>query len=331
MKILIAEDEAISRRLLQARLTEWGYEVIACSDGIQAREALQAEDPPPLVILDWMMPGMSGLQICRELRKQSTSPYVYVLLLTSKNQKAEIMEGMEAGADDYLTKPFEADELRAALRTGKRILDLQAKLLDAQKVLQFEATHDALTGLWNRAQILGMLDRELPRAQREQKPLGVVMVDLDHFKSINDIHGHLAGDSVLRAAARKLGEAIRPYDGVARYGGEEFLVILPGCDLSAAGKVAERLRTAVSEAPINIGQGQMFVTCSLGVACTSLMAAPSPNELVRAADMALYRSKAEGRNRVSVAAPESRGNTKQECLPQSLPLLSVPAAGSMDF
>jgi len=304
MKILIAEDEAISRRLLQARLTEWGYEVIACSDGIQAKEALQAEDAPQLAILDWMMPGMNGLEICRELRKQSSSAYVYTLLLTSKSQKAEIMEGMEAGADDYLTKPFEADALRAALRTGKRILDLQSKLLDAQKVLQFEATHDALTGLWNRAQISSILERELPRAAREQKPLGVVLADLDHFKSINDTHGHLAGDSVLREAARRLNQAIRPYDGVARYGGEEFLVILPGCDLETAARVAERLRAAVSEAPINIGPCQISVTCSLGVACTSLMTVPSATELVRAADMALYRSKEEGRNRVSVHVPE---------------------------
>lgn len=150
------------------------------------------------------------------------------------------------------------------------------------------------------------------------------MVDLDHFKAINDTHGHLAGDTVLREAARRLSEAIRPYDGVARYGGEEFIVILPGCDLETAARVAERLRAAVSRAPLNIGTGQISVTCSLGVACATLMTEPSPKELVRAADMALYRSKADGRNRVSVAAPEIRptltcGDSKQECLPQSLP------------
>jgi len=304
MKILIAEDEAVSRRLLQARLTEWGYDVIVCSEGTQAWEKLQAEDPPQMAILDWMMPGMNGLEICRELRKQSSSSYVYTLLLTSKSQKAEIMEGMEAGADDYLTKPFEADALRAALRTGTRILDLQAKLLDKQKVLQFEATHDALTGLWNRAQILSVLERELSRAARERKSLGVVMADLDHFKAINDTHGHLAGDSVLRESARRLGETVRPYDSVARYGGEEFLIILPGCDLNTAARVGERLRTAVSEAPIDIGQGQVWVTCSLGVACADLETGLLPAELIHAADMALYRAKAEGRNRVSVAAAD---------------------------
>ena len=298
MRILIAEDDAISRRLLETILGKWGYEVVVALDGEQAWQVLQTENSPRLVILDWMMPGMDGIELCRRVRERLSVPYVYVLLLTARSQREDLLQGMDAGADDYVTKPFDANELKVRLRAGRRILDLQEQLMAAQEQLRDQASRDPLTGIWNRTAVFEVLRREVARSERESSPLAVAMADLDHFKNLNDTYGHMAGDAVLREATRRMSTCIRSYDAIGRYGGEEFLVVLPGCDEQSAAGRAERLRGAIVNKPFDTSEGRITVTCSLGVASTSSGANGDVESLLRAADAALYRAKANGRNRV---------------------------------
>jgi two-component system, cell cycle response regulator len=307
MRILIADDNPAARENLASVLRRWGYSVVEAVDGVEALEQLRSSDAPELVILDWEMPGLDGVEVCRrlrELREKSDSRYVYILLLTGRGDRAEVIAGLEAGADDYLVKPFDPDELRARLDSGRRVLRLQERYIASQQALRDLASRDALTGLWNRAGVLDLLDSELARARRKKVPLAVVIADLDHFKSVNDSLGHLAGDEVLRSAAGRLHDALRPYDIAGRYGGEEFLIILPDCDAENATRLADRLRQAVGKEPTSAGGRDVTVTMSLGVAVSS---AHEPNDalaLLAAADKALYRAKGEGRNRVCLALPD---------------------------
>ena len=310
MKILIAEDDPVSRRVLEAFLVRWGYEVIAASNGDEAWDALQKGDAPKLAILDWMMPGMDGVHVCRKIREDTERPYVYILMLTAKDRKQHILEGIEAGADEYLTKPFETHELKAHLHAGKRILDLQEALIRAREELRVQATHDPLTGLSNHAEILDRLRVEVERARRQAIPLGVVMADLDHFKHINDTHGHPAGDAVLREVARRMRTVVRPYDSVGRYGGEEFMVVVPGCNSAGALLQAERLRMSIRGEPITLAEGSIHATLSLGVATTGDAGASDWESLLRSADAALYRAKAGGRDRTEPSS-EPRPETAE--------------------
>ena len=306
MRILIADDDAMSRALLQATLKKLGHEVIAVADGTAAIEALLAPDAPRLAILDWMMPGATGIDVCRTIRERA-STYVYSILLTARDTADDVVTGLEAGADDFLTKPFNAGELRARLRSGARVLDLLANLLEAQEALKFQATVDHLTGLWNRRMILEQLDRELNRVRHERRALTVAMVDIDRFKSINDTYGHGIGDVVLRSAATVLRSQLRAYDFVGRFGGEEFLLLLPGCDGDAGRMVAERIRECVASNPAPVGSGSIQVTVSVGMS-VALSGDIAPQALIEAADAALYRAKANGRNRVEQSDPPTAGN-----------------------
>jgi len=300
LKVLIADDDAVSRRLLQSALSDAGYQSIVAADGLQALCELEQPHGPRLAVLDWMMPNVDGLEVCRRIRKRvAGSSYVYIILLTSNETREEVVQGLEAGADDYLTKPFNVHELKARLRTGLRILELQDQVVSASETLRAQATHDSLTGLWNRAAILEFLENELARSLRGRHSLAAVMADLDHFKSINDTYGHLVGDVVLRDAAIRMQAAVRSYDSIGRYGGEEFLIVAPGCEIAEAGRLAERLRKAVGGKTIEIGSGvSLEVTVSLGVAATTGNA--SAEELLRAADNALYEAKRKGRNAVTL-------------------------------
>ena len=301
--VLIAEDDPIFRRVLQGWFQKWQYQVTAVGNGSEAWQALQGEKAPQMVVLDWMMPGMDGLEVCRKIRSHKQGPYRYVLLLTARDDRQDVITGLDAGADDYLTKPFDTEELRARVRAGKRILELQQALLHAHDALQFEAAHDPLTVLFNRGAILTFLQRELDRQARNDQPLAILMADLDHFKAVNDNYGHLVGDAVLQEVAQRLTLAVRSYDFVGRYGGEEFLIIFPGCEPADLVASAERLRRTVSDRPIETSAGPIAATLSLG--CAS--ARPNSGHpqscmvLLQAADTALYAAKAAGRNRVAVA------------------------------
>jgi diguanylate cyclase (GGDEF)-like protein len=298
MKILIAEDDALSRQLLEDFLTEWGYEFVTANDGAEAWKQLQGDAAPRLAILDWMMPEKDGLEICREVRNRSPVPYTYILLVTAKGQREDILEGLEAGADDYVTKPFDPHELRARLRAGSRIIELQQQLLLAQEQLRVEATHDSLTGLWNRGAILEILQREIARSIRQKTPIAAMMADLDLFKTINENYGYLAGDVVLREAARRMLSSVRAYDAIGRYGGDEFLIVTDVRE-SAAHRQAERLRVCIGTELFDILDTAVSMTSSLGVAVSS--EAKSADQLVKAADDALFRAKRAGRNRVELA------------------------------
>lgn len=304
MRVLAAEDNPVFQSMLKTMLTRWGYEAVIARDGTEAWNILEGDGAPRLAILDWMMPGMDGVEICRRIRSANREPYVYILLLTARTESQDLIEGMDAGADDYLTKPFNAHELRVRIRAGRRILDLQEELLKAREALREQATHDGLTGLLNRTSILEKLDDELSRAARDGSSVSVLMVDLDRFKSVNDTQGHLAGDAVLREASSRLRSASRRYDSVGRYGGEEFLVVLPGCEKAAAELQAERLREAIGGTPFRADSRPLAMTCSIGLACSSHCA---PEDLIREADDALYQAKAGGRNRVVAHTELSMG------------------------
>jgi len=301
MKILIADDESVSRRMLQAMLEKWGYEVISLPDGDAAWERLKAADAPRLALLDWMMPGQNGVDVCRALRKHRPEPYTYILLLTAKDAKESVVEGLESGAEDYLTKPFNPQELKARIRVGLRLLDLEDNLVQAREVMRFKATHDTLTGVWNRGAILETMEKEIWRSRRENTSLGVLLVDLDHFKSVNDTYGHLAGDAVLQEVTRRVQNDIRPYDAIGRYGGEEFLVLLPGCSASETRDKADRLRDGILGLPIATTAGDLKVTMSIGGVATAEWPRESTNQILQMVDLALYGAKEAGRNRTVMA------------------------------
>jgi len=298
MKILVAEDELTFRHMLKTFLGKWGFEVLVARDGQEAWDLLQKEDRPRLAVLDWMMPKMDGVEICRALRQTKSDRYTYLLLLTSRDQKRDVVHGFEAGADDYLVKPFDPHELKARIHAGERIVQLQDTLLQTQEALREQATHDPLTGLLNRRACLDSLLAELNRARRDGKPVSIAMADIDHFKTVNDDHGHLAGDEVLREVARRMQKSLRDYDIIGRVGGEEFLLVFPECNVEEGVKLAERISTAVSSEVVNIKNRSLTMSISIGVAVATDPAPGDMEALLGAADDALYRAKSAGRNRV---------------------------------
>ena len=301
MRILIAEDDPVSRRLLEATLVRWDYEVVVTCDGPSALEQLQRDDAPSLALLDLIMPGMNGDEVCRQVRDRLDGKYAYLLLLTANSHKADLIHGLNAGADDYLVKPVDPMELKARLNTGRRILGLQEQLIAAREAMRRQAMRDSLTGAWNHAAILDILNSELHRGWRDGSPLSVVLADLDHFKDVNDTFGHLAGDEALCEAYRRMAKAMRPYDMIGRYGGEEFLIVLPGCDEPGALHFCERLRGQVADSPIAFQGEEISVTVSVGVVVREPNDSADGQALLQAADQALYRAKRAGRNRVELA------------------------------
>ncbi len=308
MRILIAEDNRFFRRLLEVNLKQWGHDIVQCEDGEQAWDVLKGEDPPRLAVLDWEMPKKHGVEICRDVRELKDRPYVYIILLTAKNRQDDLVEGLESGADDYITKPFDPVELKVRLRAGTRIVQLQDDLLSAYRAAEMRAKEDSLTGLWNHSAILDILQKELSRSTRRHTWVGVIMADMDQFKKINDSHGHLKGDRVLKRTADVLRKGVRSYDSVGRYGGEEFLIVLPACDLREAEILAERLRVSAERDSMNDGSPGANWTISLGVTAVKGSNGVTPDVAIRTADQALYSAKERGRNCVEVFehSPEPR-------------------------
>jgi two-component system, cell cycle response regulator len=292
--VLVAEDDPMFRKILQNWLQSWDYKVIVATDGTEAWSILQQERPPDLLILDWVMPGIDGMELCRRIRERQSPSYQYILVVTANDARQDVVRGLEAGADDYLTKPFDKGELRARLRVGTRILTLQEDLIRAREDLRFQATHDVLTGIWNRRAVLDLLHREIERAARFHASTGVLMLDLDHFKKINDTYGHLTGDAVLKETAQRITQVVRSYDFVGRYGGEEFLVLLPGCNKEQAEHSGERIRLAATATPVFAAGSEIPVTISIGA--TATIGGPE-TEVLAIADAALYQAKSAGRNR----------------------------------
>lgn len=301
MKILLAEDSGLVRKIVQSALSAWGYDVVVAEDGEQAWRVLQEPDSPSLALLDWMMPGLDGLEVCKRVRAAGRETYIYIILLTGKDQQPDIVRGLAAGADDYLKKPFDHGELQARIKSGRRVVELQAELIAAREALREQATTDPLTGVANRRTILETLGRELERSRRVRNTCAVVFVDLDHFKRVNDTYGHATGDAVLRHAASTMRSILRPYDLLGRYGGEEFVVVLPGCDAAGAVAAAERLRASIAAASLTVGETTLHVTCSLGVAIGGTGSDRDRDGLLAMADGALYDAKRAGRDRVVVA------------------------------
>ena len=302
MKILLADDDPVSRRLMERMLQRGGYEVITVENGREAARELTAAGGPRLALIDWMMPELDGPAVCREVRSRIDGAYVYILLLTSKQSSEDIVKGLQAEADDYLTKPCHPAELKARLHTGRRILQLEDKLVEAREDMRFKATHDALTSLWDRGAILALLRSELSRSKREHSSVSVLLCDIDHFKQVNDVHGHQVGDEVLEEVSTRLLDAVRPYDAVGRYGGEEFLIVLNGCSAEDLEVRAEQARKAICGRVFSTSDGSILVSMSIGA--TTIQdwdKTDAVQPFLKEADEALYRAKAAGRNRVICA------------------------------
>jgi len=295
MRILVVEDSKLDRHRVTECLKAWHLEFATVGDGAEAWSLLQNSHPPDLVLLDWMLPGIEGLELCRKIRTLGVNgTYIYTVMLTARNKKADLLTAMAAGADDYLTKPVDPSELRAKILVGKRIIELQQSL-------KFAATHDFLTRLLNRAEIMSGLRRELSRSERQNKPIALVMADIDHFKQINDSLGHAAGDLVLKEVASRLQSDLRAYDLAGRYGGEEFLLVLPGCGTAVAGRRADEIRGLIAKDAVITTFAQVPVTLSMGIAGTDTLQTASLEDLLQHADEALYKAKKNGRNRVEIA------------------------------
>ncbi len=300
MKVLVADDDQITRKVVRALLNKWGYEAVEAEDGDQAWQILQQDDAPRLILADWIMPGIDGPELCRRLRIKSDSSYHYIILLTSRDSKEDIVGGLNAGADDYITKPFMTQELEVRLRIGVRILELQQSLQESLELQRYQARHDPLTGILNHGEILRILEQEIERSRRQNSDLAVIMGDLDHFKKVNDTYGHVAGDAVLVEVAQRIRNNIRLYDTVGRYGGEEFLLVLPGCSAEEGWQIGRRILNNIEQPAIKFQENNIAITISLGLACFKAGGPTNASGLVQAADNALYRAKQNGRNRMEV-------------------------------
>ena len=302
MRILIADDDVTSRLVLIGVLTKHGHDVVSTEDGTEAWEAMRGPDAPTMAILDWMMPGLSGVEVCRRVRGLPSDQPPYLIILTSRGEKTDIVAGLEAGADDYLAKPFDPGELQARVDVGRRMIELQARLREARDAVAHEAMHDSLTGVLNRRAFGEVLARALAEERRHGGGLALGVCDVDEFKKINDAQGHQVGDQALCGLVRIVTGSLRGYDVLSRFGGDEFVVLAPHISIADAGRLFERIRAAVAGGPIATRAGDVNITISFGVG--TWREGDTETELFARADAALYRAKSEGRNRV-VMAPDA--------------------------
>lgn len=308
MKILVADDDPTSRLIVQTALRSLGHECNTVTDGAQAWDAFRSEQPD-VVISDWMMPGMTGLQLCRNIREHDGGSYVYFIMVSGQGLLDEILEGMTAGADDYLVKPMDPDDLRARLIAAARVTSLhgqlavqRTELLTLNHELTAIARRDALTGLGNRRALQEDLELLEARVTRYGHRYCMALLDVDHFKSYNDAYGHQAGDEVLQAVADQLKARARSGDALYRYGGEEFLCIFPEQSMATGTHAVERMRTGVERLAVpHLDNPRGVLTVSAGLAMLHPDHTRSAREVLKEADVALYRAKQLGRNRVEHA------------------------------
>ena len=305
MKLLIADDDVTSRLVLAGVLRKHGHEVEVTEDGTEAWEAMQRADAPQIAILDWMMPGLAGVEVCRLVRTLPSDQPPYLILLTSRGEKSDIVAGLEAGADDYLAKPFDPGELRARVDVGRRMVELQARLAEAYAAMALRADHDSLTGALNRRAFAEVLARALADERRHHDGLALGVFDVDEFKRINDQHGHPVGDEALCGLVRVVTEALREGDVLGRLGGDEFLALATHTGAAGGDAIFERIRAVVAGTSIKTAAGDLSITASFGV--SRWTEGVTVDGLIAAADAALYRAKSEGRNRVSLA-PDPAGS-----------------------
>lgn len=303
MKILVVDDDEVQRRLIKAQIRRAGHEVVEASSGEAAWEIVQNETIQ-FVITDWLMPGLSGVELTGLIRQAHWPFYTYVILLSVRADRDDVIDGLVSGVDDYLAKPWDSRELWARVEIGMRILSLESQLRESVQELHRLATRDTLTGLFNRRAVYEFAEAEAERARRQGSPLSLALLDIDHFKQINDHHGHVTGDQALKLASATIIESIRSYDQVGRWGGEEFLIVLPETTLGDAAHIAERVRTHVATTGMLLDSGErLFMQVSVGVAGSDQDAPLPVDMLINQADNALYQAKHEGRNRVCLASP----------------------------
>ena len=295
-RVLVAEDHRGTRRMLIQMLRAWGFVVVPAKSGPEVLKIVEQTGPPELIILSRMLPGMDVFELCQRLSDRHSDYSPYILVLAMQSYQHEIVRALESGASEYLTTPFEAQELRARLLVAGRILKHQEGLVLSRDKFRLLATRDPLTGVWNRRSINQILKEELDRSSSSEGSTGVLLIDLDHFKRVNDTHGHLAGDFVLQETSRRLKNVLRSYDSIGRYGGEEFLIVVPEAVEGELCQLAERLRKAIESESIRVGENEIRITLSIGA-----MIAPSGEDLlsnvIAIADAALYEAKRFGRNR----------------------------------
>jgi len=300
LEILLVEDSQTQALKLKLMLENHGYQVNTATNGQEGMHMLMNQ-PVSTVITDWMMPEMDGRELCQAIRQHDFENYVYILLLTAKDAKDDIIEGLEAGADDYLIKPVDDAELIARLTTANRIISLESSLKQRNKEIALLSITDPLTKIFNRGYLNDNLPKALKRAERYQLPLSILLVDIDHFKGVNDRYGHLAGDRVLKTFVDDINQALRrDLDWIARYGGEEFIIVLPETGHSGALAAAEKFRHIVESGRTATKQGPIQITASFGIATVSNTAdidRISMDTLINTADRSLYKAKQAGRNR----------------------------------
>jgi two-component system, cell cycle response regulator len=303
-RILVVDDVPDNVEILDARLSSRGYTVVTATHGAEALERVR-EEPPHLILLDVMMPGMDGHEVARRIKEDDELPFIPIILVTALTEAEDVVQGLESGADDHISKPYNFRELEARVRAMLRIKRLQDELDQKNRELELVnhrlkklSITDGLTELFNHRHVHELLHDEFERTLRSADPLAVAMIDLDRFKQVNDTYGHPTGDVILYETARILRETAREIDMVGRYGGEEFVVILPGSDESAAGAFAERVRTAVEHHVFRDGATEVRMTMSAGVAVFPFEGIETPETLLKRADAALYEAKRSGRNRV---------------------------------
>lgn len=305
MKILVVEDDSITNRMLEKYLADMDFEVLTAFDGRQGWEIFSQEDVR-FVITDWMMPEMNGLELIKKIREANEKIYCYIILLTSKNDKKEIVEGISCGADDYVIKPFHKEELAVRVRAGQRIVELQSELFEANEELKKLSETDTLTGLYNRRALAVYLKKSQSAPEYLGAPFTFAMADIDRFKQVNDIYGHDAGDAVLVEVAGRIKDSVRDNDMISRIGGEEFYVVLPNVDLKQAEDIAENMRRGIEATTIVLpDEKELHVTCSVGVFCVQAGSEWDGEHCMGMADKALYKSKNSGRNKVTVIVEES--------------------------